>query len=341
MPTVEETNAFAAPGIEKSDAEENHNDREDLTHIFPISLQTSGSASEDERPSPGDVDHLSDRNFSFASKSSAITTGLNRNLQRIRALLQTSVGQDSVLASVEYLAHALHYFILSRYWVRLRQTVTYLLCHRKGRDLQMIASRPTQSFVQKSQALLKLSSLFSDARFTLRSLGIFSIWANIPEIFRPPVKDRVILSIDIMQVFTITAYHFLENIGHLASNRVLSQRIVGPKKNIPKFYIWSARALCLHFVLELVKLTKEACYNGNSAQNEILASEDNTKPEDDDDDADSLQWEKRLWSTSIWGVLCLYWSSGKTIPIVEESSGGLSFLADFFTLRDAWAHTEK
>ena len=60
-----------------------------------------------------------------------------------------------------------------------------------------------------------------------------------------------------------------------------------------------------------------------------------------DGDGVGQDWGKRLWASSIWGLLCLYWSCGQTIPLVEETSGGLSFLADFFMLKDSWAQTAK
>ena len=165
---------------------------------------------------------------------------------------------------------------------------------------------------------------------------------------RCPSSDRVTLGISAMQVLALTAYQLLENIGHLASNGVLPPRLTGPKSKIPRFYILGARALSLYFVLEFLKLSREAWRarkavgaenkpdEGKSmSANGLEAFEHNqAAPED-------KMWRERAWSTSIWGILCFYWSSGQTIPVVDRASGGLSFLADIFAFRALWAKTRK
>lgn len=112
--------------------------------------------------------------------------------------------------------------------------------------------------------------------------------------------------------------------------------MIGSKSRVEKFYIWGARALFLHFVLELMKLMREArlarLARAGSKEGDVVLAET-------DGDALGQGWVKRLWGSSIWGLLCLYWSCGQTIPLVEETSGGFSFLADFFMLRDSWVQT--
>lgn len=158
----------------------------------------------------------------------------------------------------------------------------------------------------------------------------------MPGLFQSPVRDRLIRCIDVAQIFTITVYQLLENIGHLASNRILPPKVVGLKTNIERVYIWSARALFLHFALEIMKLIREArlarlATAGGKEEDLTLAEFYG--------DALGHDWGKRLWASSIWGLLCLYWSRGQAVPLVEETSGGFSFLADFFMLRDTWVQT--
>lgn len=189
---------------------------------------------------------------------------------------------------------------------------------------------------EQHSTLLNLSVLFSNARYTLRLFGLFNIWTEVPSLFQSPVKDRIIRGIDVAQIFTITAYQLLENIGHLASNRILSQKVIGSESKMEKFYIWGARALFLHFMLELIKLMREArlarLARAGSKEGDVVLAEVHG-------DVLGQGWGKRLWGSSIWGLLCLYWSCGQTVPLVEETSGGFSFLADFFMLRDSWRQT--
>lgn len=252
--------------------------------------------------------------------------------------MRDSAGQDCILASIEYLAHALHHLAVSPHWIKLRNALTSLVSRRKSRNTRPAPHRPSPDS-QDHSTLLNLSVLFSNARYTLRLLGLFNIWTEVPRLFQSPAKDLLVRGIDIAQIFTITAYQLLENIGHLASNRVLSQKLVGPKTKIETFHIWGARALCLHFVLELMKLMREArpvrMLATAGAKEEVVALSEL------DGDGVGQDWGKRLWASSIWGLLCLYWSCGQTIPLVEETSGGLSFLADFFMLKDSWAQTAK
>lgn len=180
--------------------------------------------------------------------------------------------------------------------------------------------------------------MFSNTRYTLRLFGLLNIWTEVPGLFQSPVKDRLTRGIDVAQIFTITAYQLLENIGHLASNTVLSPRVIGSKTKIEKLYIWSARALFLHFMLEIMKLIREArlaklARTGSKGGNVTSAEFDGETLGQD--------WGKRLWASSIWGLLCLYWSWGQAVPLVEETSGGFSFLADLFMFRDTWVQTRQ
>lgn len=204
---------------------------------------------------------------------------------------------------------------------------------------------------RQSPALLNLSSLFSSARHTLRLFGLFSILTDTRRDFQYPTNSSLIDGINMFQVFTMASYQLLENIGHLASNKIISLEAIGIKAKAKRLYILAARALFLHFLLELIKLSKEAWLvrkGRKRAQSQMPPYPGNIRSEyrqssstESLDSGDNQNWSKRLWASSLWGVLCLYWSCGQTIPLVEEMAGGLGFLADFFTLRDTWIQTRK
>lgn len=150
-----------------------------------------------------------------------------------------------------------------------------------------------------------------------------------------------------IQLFAVTTYQLLENIGHLASNGILPPSVLSSKKMIPKLYIWGARALFLHLLLELAKLGKEAWETKETPHGEFPYGKETESKDDkksstsDERNMTVCDRRKRLWSCSIWGGLCLYWGSGRTISLLEVSSGGLSFLADFFDFKDTWAQTRS
>ncbi|BCS28162.1 uncharacterized protein APUU_61210A [Aspergillus puulaauensis] len=311
-------------------------DAPDIGKCTPNDDKHSENANAPEVPDgPRGGSKAEDINGSVHSTQRALLGRFELNTRRLQRLLRDSAGQDCVLASIEYLSHALHHLALSPYWIKLRNALTSLRYRRKGHNAQPVPNRLAHN-PQGHSTLLALSALFSNARYTLRLFGLFNIWTEVPNLFQSPVKDRFIRGIDVAQIFTITAYQLLENIGHLAANRVLSQKVIGSESKMEKFYIWGARALFLHFVLELMKLMREArlgrLARAESKDRDVALAEI---------DGDSLGqgWGKRLWGSSIWGLLCLYWSCGQTIPLVEETSGGFSFLADFFMLTDSWMQT--
>ncbi|KAJ5750477.1 hypothetical protein N7533_007505 [Penicillium manginii] len=274
---------------------------------------------------------------------------VRESLQRLRLLLHTSAGQDCVLASIEYLAHALHFLIANCRW---RITTYAVLGHPKNwwkSSNRRVVPRRLDGFTkQQYPALLNLSSLFSSARHTLRLFGLFYIWTDILKDLQYSSKSSLIDGINIIQVITMTSYQLLENFGHLASNKIISLEAIGAKVKIRKLYIWAARALFLHLILELMKLSKEAWLASAGGRSRMPPDEKDTGSKCGEPDltvipenGDTQDWRKRFWASSAWGLLCLYWSCEQTIPLVEDMAGGLSFLADLFTLRDKWIRTAQ
>lgn len=143
-----------------------------------------------------------------------------------------------------------------------------------------------------------------------------------------------------MQMLSIASYQFLENIGHLMSRGIISLKIIGFSNRPPKLFAWSARSLFLYIFLEVMKLTKEASSNNKSTNDERLHSNSVLESTDGvlNDHKEKLDpyWGQRMFSSLIWGSLCLYWGSGQNIALMEKTSGALSFLAELSNLRNNW-----
>lgn len=150
------------------------------------------------------------------------------------------------------------------------------------------------------------------------------------------------------QVASIAVYQLLENIAFLGSKDIIPPRWMKRLGGIDNLYLWSIRGLLAHFVVLLVKLARERPLGDKNANKEDVSStaqtvnsEESSVEKDDEEDPDvrRREWRKNLVSCFLWAVLCVHWSVPHEVQIMEKSEGGLSFLADFFLLRDSWRGT--
>lgn len=236
------------------------------------------------------------------------------------------------MASLEYLLHALHYLLIIRRWIKKFIVAKWILSKRSRP--QISHSKPADDF--GSSIPLSLSFMFSETRFTIRLFSIFAIWDQWIDAFQNHQGSSLQKVIRIAQMFTITSYQLLENYAFLGSKRVLPEILTTSPQRRDKCFVWSARALCLHLSLELVRLWQEALVSENLPSQEISIDDEKT-PEN------LVQknwvWRKRLLSTSVWAVLCFHWGWPPGAQLLHISSGGLSFLADFFSFKDLWEAT--
>ncbi|CAG8935033.1 unnamed protein product [Penicillium salamii] len=177
--------------------------------------------------------------------------------------------------------------------------------------------------------------MFSETRYTLRLFGIIHILSQYMRLSHDSQKSLKTNPIDFAQLLTIATYQSLENYAFLASKRLLPQRWTMTDKMVNKCFVWGARALVLHFSLELFKLAREIWIRNSLGPIQVPRNEELL------DSAEVSAWRKRLFSTSVWGILCLHWSFPPGSQLLATSSGGFSFLADFFSFKELWEKTLK
>ncbi|KAB8238805.1 uncharacterized protein BDW43DRAFT_319145 [Aspergillus alliaceus] len=263
--------------------------------------------------------------------TSAGLRSIDLTTQKVNTFISSSIGRDTVLGSIEYLSHALHYIILSRIW---RKAIAHLHALLRLTQRHNPTSCPGQS---ASSPLLSLSSIMFDARSTIRLLGLFSIWTWGSETTETPPLDQIIRGLTRLQLLASTTYQLLENVAFLMSKDVLPTRLWGRRIEIEKLYFWSLRALGVHMVLQLGKLWREKIIDREGESGTIANEED----------AQALSrreeirtWRKSLVSSFTWATLCAHWGMPAGIGIPESFIGALSFVADAWELKDTWSSIE-
>ncbi|OGM48708.1 hypothetical protein ABOM_002058 [Aspergillus bombycis] len=277
--------------------------------------------------------------------------------QKINILISSSIGQDTALGSIEYLSHALHYFLLSRIWRKLKARLYALLrvIQRRKTTPCQHHSRPERVRTPPWSPLLSLSTLMFDTRCTLRLLGLFSIWTWGSETAKAPPVDRMVRTLTRLQLLATTSYQLLENVAFLMSKDVLPERLWG-RLDGEKLFSWSLLSLCAHMILQLGKLWRESVLrkeedrkvmlSSNGCINMIDKEEESATGIGDNDTEISIRQEettearKSLISSLTWGALCAHWGMPAGIGIPEAFIGALSFVADAWELRDTWNSIE-
>lgn len=236
------------------------------------------------------------------------------------------------MASLEYLLHALHHLLLFRHW-RRRFIITKF---NFGTRFRSQTSHIQPADESNSSILLSLSSMFSEARCTTRLFGLFAIWDQSIHAFQKNRGKSSPKAIRIAQILTITSYQLLENYAFLASKRVLPKTLTPSTQRIENCFAWGARALFLHLSMELASIGQEAFTSANPLTAETLI---NGKRAQEKSTKKSRVWRNKLFSTSIWAILCFHWSCPPGAWPLNVSSGALSFLADFSSSKSLWEAT--
>ncbi|KAJ5105757.1 Peroxisomal biogenesis factor 11 [Penicillium alfredii] len=252
-------------------------------------------------------------------------------------ILSTSTGQDSILGSIEYFSHALHYLFTSQQWIRLQRRLGFPARRKSDIALESVGRSPSSS-------LMLLSSLLSDTRYTLRLFGLVSLWTQTSEIIQTPPEDAAIHALEVIQLLASIVYQLLENVAYLASKNILPRRIIEKWSDIDRWYMWSARGLLIHMLLQLGKLWREKTLRRRREETStssisLTKSVDGARMAVKTQEARGLEilaWRKDLFSSSVWALLCLNWSYGGGIGIPDKVTGALSLLADSVVLRDLW-----
>ncbi|KAJ9206467.1 hypothetical protein DTO166G4_7991 [Paecilomyces variotii] len=270
-------------------------------------------------------------------------------IERINTLLSTSGGQESVLASINYSSHALHYLLFSAPSVALRNHLRLLLRQKFNRN-HAVASSESKTSSPSSSPLLALSSLMSETRYNLRLFGLIPLWAWGSAVLKAPPSDPVLRAVAFLQVFVNVVYQALENVAYLASKGIFPKSFVERRGGIDKWYIWSTRAWLGHVLLEFVRLGRETVLrkakyaelekaktelDDKAALAAVLQQEETRRQE-------IRAFRKSLVNNLAWAPLCIHWSVEQGIGIPPSLTGFISFIAGAWGLYDRWqatAHT--
>jgi hypothetical protein len=276
----------------------------------------------------------------------------------IRSLLSTSSGLETVLSTINSASHALHYILASAPARELRsrlQTLLLLLptessiqlSRRRAIASPSLSAAPSQS---SPAALLTLSSLISEARFTLRLLGLISLWSWGSATVKSPPADYVLRTVAFLQIFANMVYQILENIAYLASKGIAGKRLVSRCGGVKKWYLWSTRAWLGYVILDFAKLGREYSLRKEqsreqksiqqSAQGIVETAIDVARGKGGENEEARKQevrkWKKSLFTNLAWTPLFLHWSVEQGIGVPDSWTGFLSLVAGTWNVHDSW-----
>ena len=173
--------------------------------------------------------------------------------------------------------------------------------------------------------MLALSSMISDARYTLRLLGIIRLLKMGLGTAENPASDPIAQVLSYLQVVTLLLYQALENVFYLTTKGVISRSHLERLGRIEKWPLWSARFLLSYFLLQFLKLwrgcrmDKEAVSDrSDEKQGEEGKSRSGILPRD-------REWWKSSISTILWTPLCVQWSLKGGIGIPNVFCGIFGF----------------
>ena len=102
--------------------------------------------------------------------------------------------------------------------------------------------------------MLALSSMISDARYTLRLLGIIRLLKMGLNPAENPASDPIAQVLSYLQVMALLMYQVLENMFYLTTKGVIPRSLLERLGRIEKWPLWSARFLLSYFLLQFLKL---------------------------------------------------------------------------------------
>lgn len=205
---------------------------------------------------------------------------------------------------------------------------------------------PATSVSSARPPLLAFSDLMSKTRYTLRLLGLVSMWAWGSSTYKSPPKDPVLRAVAYLEVLSMLVYQFLENVTYLASNGIAGDSLIRRTGGMGKWTIWSIRAWFTYVLLQFVKLSRESVlFNQKELeeQRQVSTGEKSIAVADAELDAarqaEIRSWRKRLINNLAWAPLCAHWSFEKGLGVPPSTTGFISWLAGAWGTYDAWQAT--
>ncbi|EED22838.1 conserved hypothetical protein [Talaromyces stipitatus ATCC 10500] len=308
----------------------------------------SSEKPEDTSPAPrSDAPKIIPRQKAVSDAVVSAIQKTDETVLRLNRLLSTKAGQDIVLSNLNHTSHALHYLLASSPISRLRLTIRLWLLRRLGRNVSSIPPPPATKIASAQQPpLLAFSNLISKTRYTLRLLGLVSMWSWGSATYKSPPKDPVLRAVAYLEVLSMLVYQALENATYLASNGVIGDSLIKRTGGIGKWELWSIRSWFGYVLLEFVRLWRESilfAQREREEQRQVSAGEKSIAVADAElkaaREAEIRSWRKSLVNNLAWAPLCAHWSFEKGIGVPSSLTGFVSLLAGVWGTYDAWQAT--
>ena len=240
------------------------------------------------------------------------------------------------MGSIEYLSHAMYY--LSPYMISYRTLHQHLNGKSKG-------SRPS--------SMLALSTLISEARYTLRLLGLIRI-LGLGLSSCTVSRDLWIRALTRFQILMLFMYQATENAVYLCAKGIISKPLIGRYTRLGRWSLWSARFLLAYFLLQVIKLWRDCFLWSCSDDRTCVSSEDraespkglceegeNERKRQGEAVLQGREWWKSLVSSSIWTPLCVHWSLEQGLGLPDGLFGIFGFVAGAWGLNDMFKEAGK
>ncbi|KAL1961180.1 hypothetical protein VTO42DRAFT_3125 [Malbranchea cinnamomea] len=249
-------------------------------------------------------------------------------VRRLKKLISTSSGQESVLSFTQYSARVLHHVLSSAPSTALLARLRLLL----GVKAAARSKKPPSD----TPPLLLLYSLISETRMSLRLLGLIGLWTWGSDTFKSPPSDPVFRAVAFSQVLVNVAFQILENIAYLASKGILNKRAVEKWCSLNKLWLWSTRAWLGHILLEFVRLARARQL---AAKRSAAAGAGDKTLDKAALEAESRAWKKGLVKNAAWAPLCLHWSLENGLGLSSAMIGVFGVAANAWGIADQWKAT--
>lgn len=249
-----------------------------------------------------------------------------------------------MLANLNYSSHTLHYLLASSLLTRLRRSIRLWLLRALSRGGGIPPVKVT-SVTSAQPPLLAFSALISRTRYTLRLLGLISMWSWGSSIYKSPPTDLVLRTVAYLEVLSMVVYYALENVTFLASNGVAGDKLIKRTGGMGKWTLWSIRAWFAYVLLQFVRLSRESELFNQKTQEERAAKVSAGEKSIADVELSAAQhaeirnWRKSLVNNMAWAPLCAHWSFEKGIGVPASLTGFISMVAGLWGTYDAWQAT--
>lgn len=173
-------------------------------------------------------------------------------------------------------------------------------------------------------SMLALSTLISEARYTLRLFGIVRI-LGLGLSPNTVSRDPWIRTLTRLQILMLLMYQATENVVYLCAKGIIPKTRIERHTRLGKWSLWSARFLLGYFLLQIIKLWRDYFLWKDRGETVLQDRE----------------WWKSLISSSVWTPLCIHWSLERGLGLPDGLFGIFGFVAGAWGLNDMFKEARK